>query len=262
MFFLKNIAIFVAQIGNYTYQMTEKTLGIVLSIIPHNDKTQFVHIYTERLGKITCRIQANSKRRANHTRSFFVPMSVLDLVIEQSHSQEIFSLTEVNLVSSSFDLSMTDPGKGAQCLYMAELLDKTIAEVECNPRMWDFIYQCIDLLHITNKGNANFHLVFTTRLCYLLGFKVDNNAYKTGMQFDIVEGVYTSQPIHHPYYLSPDSAQWLHWLLNTGFSDLEQLTLNREQRNTLLDMMLCFIRIHLPDAGELRSVEVLKQLFV
>lgn len=242
--------------------MTEKTKGIVLSIIPYNDRTQFVHIYTERFGKITCKQQAGRKRKTDHTRSLFVPMTMLDLVIEQGRGQEVWTIAESVLLASSFELSMSDPGKGAQCLYMAELIDKTVMEVECNPKLWQFISQSIELLHLANKGNANFHLIFTTRLCYLLGFKVDNTAYHPGMQFDISEGIYTAAPIYHPYYLTAESAQWLHWLLDTGFSNIDQLTLNREQRNTLLDMMLCFIRIHLPDAGELRSVDVLKQLFV
>jgi len=241
---------------------TEKTRGAVLAIIPYNDRTQFVHIYTETTGKITCRVKATPRSKRTSNRNYFTPLSVLDLVISNRNGGDLYDIDESSLLSSPYLLSAAyDPGKSAQCLYMAELLDKTIREVEPNATLWQFIEQSIEMLQIIEKGAANFHLLFTTRLCYLLGFHVDTTQYQPGMRFDISEGIFTSAPIAHPYYLEPVSTSWLYLLLNTKFSDIGQLELNREQRNTLLDMMLTFLRIHLPDAGELRTVEVLKELF-
>ncbi|MBP5213035.1 MAG: DNA repair protein RecO [Bacteroidales bacterium] len=240
-----------------------KTKGIVLSTVPYNDRTQFVHFYTEELGKLTCRITIGRIHRGGGQRTLYAPLTILDLVLEGRNNQDILKIAEAQLLHSPYLLSMSDPAKTAQCLYMAELLDKTIGEVgEPNPKLWDFISQSIELLELTHDGSANFHLVFTTRLCHLIGFHVDNSAYCEGMQFDISEGVYTAQPIYHPYYLTAESASWLNRLLDTNFSNLTSLQLTREQRNTLLEMMLTFLRIHMPETGNLRSVDVLKELFV
>ncbi|MBR0037507.1 MAG: DNA repair protein RecO [Bacteroidales bacterium] len=240
-----------------------KTKGIVLCAIPYNDRTQFVHFYTELFGKLTCRITIGRIHRGGGQRTLYAPLSVLDLVLEGHNNQEILKIKEAQLLRSPYLLSMSDPAKTAQCLYMAELLDKTIGEVgETNPKLWDFISQSIELLELTQNGSANFHLVFTTRLCHLIGFHVDNQAYRQGMQFDISEGVFTALPIYHPYYLTAESAHWLHRLLETNFSNLSDLQLTREQRNTLLEMMLTFLRIHMPETGNLRSVDVLKELFI
>ncbi|MBP5681043.1 MAG: DNA repair protein RecO [Bacteroidales bacterium] len=241
---------------------TTKTRGIVLTTIPYNDRTQFVHIYTEGLGKVTCKITVTRLRHNVGQRTLYAPLSVLDLVLEARPGQEIHTIKEATLVLSPYLLSMTDPSKTAQCLYMTELLDKTVKEVEPNARMWQFISQSVELLQLSQSGSANFHLIFTTRLCHLIGFHVDNSTYRPGMQFDISEGIYTSAPIHHPYYLTPESTTWLHQLLDTNFSHLADLHLTRDQRNTLLDMMLTFLRIHLPEIGTLRSVDVLKELFI
>lgn len=193
----------------------------------------------------------------------YAPLSVLDLVLEGHSNHDILKIAEAQLLQSPYMLSMADPGKTAQCLYMAELLDKTIGEIgEPNPKLWSFISQSIELLELMQEGSANFHLVFTTRLCHLIGFHVDNSTYREGMQFDISEGVYTALPIYHAYYLTPESASWLHKLLGTGFSNLADLQLSREQRNVLLDMMLTFLNIHMPEMGTLRSVDVLKELFI
>lgn len=239
-----------------------KTRGVVLSTVPYNDQTSFVHIYTEEFGKISCRLTSGRRKQNSQQRMLYAPLAILDLVLSNQGQKEVFSIQEASSVLSPYILTMGDPGKTAQCLYMAELLDKTILEVEPNQKLWQFISQSIELLQLTESNSANFHLVFTTRLCYLLGFKVDNDSYREGMQFDISEGIYTNQPIYHPYYLTAESASWLHMLLNTNFKNLTELHLTREQRNTLLDMMLCFLRIHLPEAGQLRSVDVLKELFI
>ena len=238
-----------------------KTQGIVLCTIPYNDRSQFVHIYTEQLGKITCRVTLTRLRRSGGQRMLYAPLSLLDMQLDSKPGQEIQHISEASLLLSPYTLSMTDPGKTAQCLYMAELLDKTIKEVEANPRLWQFIRQSVELLQYIQSGSANFHLVFTTRLSYLIGFHVDNSTYEPGMQFDISEGIYTFGPIYHPYYLTAESTAWLHQLLDTDFSHLADLHLTRDQRNTLLDMMLTFLQIHFPEMGTLRSVEVLKELF-
>jgi len=241
---------------------TIKTKGVVLSTVPYNDRTQFVHIYTEQLGKVTCKITLSRLRRSGGQRTLYAPLSLLDMVLEGKPGQELRSIQEATLILSPYMLSMCDPGKTAQCLYMAELLDRTIKQVEADAKLWQFVSHSIEMLQLIDEGCANFHLVFTTRLCYHLGFRVENDQWQPGMLFDISEGIYTLSPIYHPYYLTAESATWLHQLLDTGFSTLNQLHLNREQRNTLLDMMLTFIRIHIPEAGNLRSVEVLKELFV
>ena len=241
---------------------TNKTTGVVLTTVPYNDRTQFVHIYTESMGKVTCKVTLGRMHHAGGQRTLYAPLTVVDLVLECRNGREILQIKEAALVSSPYLLSMSDMAKTAQCLYMAELLDKTIGEIgEPNPKLWDFIRQSIELLQLTEQGTANFHLVFTTKLCHLIGFHVDNSRYVDGMKFDISEGIFTSAPIMHPYYLTAESARWLHKLLETGFSGLDSLRLTKEQRNILLDMILTFLRIHMPEIGNLRSVDVLKQLF-
>lgn len=237
-----------------------KTNGVVLSSVPYNDRSQFVHIYTEQHGKVTCKVALTRLHRNGGQRLLYAPLSVLELVIESRSNQEIGTIKEASLILSPYMLSMSNPSKTAQCLYMAELLDKTIKEVEPNARLWSFIHHSVELLQLANEGSANFHLLFTTRLCYLIGFHVDNSLWEEGMQFDISEGIYTYQPIYHPYYLTAESASWLHKLLDTDFTHLDTLHLTRDQRNILLDMMLTFLRIHMPEIGILRSVEVLKEL--
>lgn len=240
--------------------MLEKTLGIVLSIIPHDDQKQFVHIYTERFGKETFSVSAKRSRRSPTSRSMFAPLTLLDLDVEHRAHSEIHRIKDAHILSSPYLPVSCSPYTTTQCIFMAELLDKCIREIEPNPTLWQYIQQSVKLLESGAK-DPNFHLIFTVNLCSLIGFHIDTTNYSPGMQFDVSEGIFTHAPIFHPYYLLPESAEWLHRLLCLESKHSANLQLNHIQRNTLLDMLLTFLKLHIPEMGEVRSITVLKEIF-
>lgn len=240
----------------------DKTQALVLATIPFNDRTQFVHLYTEAQGRVTCKVPIAARgRKANHQRSMLSPMTVLDLVLGGRPQDEVRSLIEAEVVRSPYLLTLTHPDKAAQCLYMAEFLAHTVREHEPNRRLWQYITYCLELLEHCDEGWANFHLLFTNGMIDLLGFSVNTDDYCPGCCFDMVEGTFTRQPIAHPYYLNATSAEWFCKLLDTTFSEMHKLVLNRQQRASLLDIQLAFIAQQIPEMGQLRSVEVLRTLF-
>jgi DNA repair protein RecO (recombination protein O) len=241
---------------------TDKTQAIVLGTVPINDHSQFVHLYTERFGRMTCRIPLYSKgKRANQLRTMMTPMTVLDLVLKGHPSQEIRQIGEARIVQSPYMLTLSHPDKSAQCLYMAEIIAHTVREEEANPRLWEYFMSSLEILEQCEAGWANFHLVFTCGLISQLGFSVDTGKYVQGCRFDLVEGIFTMNNIVHPYYLNEESSRWFCKLFDTRFDALDQLVLNRAGRSYLLDTLLTFLGQHIPEMGHLKSVDVLKTLF-
>ena len=53
--------------------MLEKTLGIVLHIIPYNDKISVAHLYTEQYGRSSYLIPQGGGKKARMFRSLFMP---------------------------------------------------------------------------------------------------------------------------------------------------------------------------------------------
>lgn len=250
--------------------LKDKTPGIVLSSIPINDHWQFVHIYTERLGRITCRVPLASRgRRASQMRQTFTPMTMLDLVLSgfrgalpnTTTASEILQIQELSIVRSPYYMTLSHPEKATQCLFMAELIDHTVREVEANAQLWQFITGSLEILESLDRDWANFHLVFICGLARQLGFYIAPEGYMPGQQLDLLEVAFTSEPIPHPYYLNAESAHWFHHLLLLDYSTLGNIKLNRLQRAALLDMALAFLNLHIPEMGKLHSVEVLRTLF-
>ncbi len=243
-------------------QETDKTQAIVLTTVPINDHTQFVHLYTEKFGRVTCRIPLTSRgKRASQLRTMMTPMTVLEIVIKGHPSQEIRQIGEAQILQSPYMFTLSHPDKSAQCLYMAELIAHTVREEEANPRLWNFILGSLGILEQCEAGWANFHLIFTCGLISQLGFSIDTEEYEDGCRFDLVEGVFTKANIYHAYYLNEDSSKWFCKLLDTHYDTMDQLQLNRAGRSVLLDILLIFLDQHIPEMGHLQSVEVLKSLF-
>lgn len=247
--------------------LNDKTLGIVLSTIPINDRSQFVHFYTEKLGRITCKVLIASRgKRSSQMRNLLTPMSLLELVLSGHNNStpapgDILQIKEASIVNSSHLITLSHPDKAAQCLYMAELIDHTVREEEANPNLWQFLTGSLEVLENIENDWANFHLVFTNGLTRQLGFSIDTDTYHPGDFFDIVEGTFTSAPILHPLYLNAVSADWYHRMLRLDYRSLSELKVNRQQRAALLDMELTFLSHHIPEMGTLHSVDVLKTLF-
>lgn len=255
--------IFAFKIANSIYKMLDKTKGVVLGSVLYNDHTRFVHIYTEKFGKMSYKISTSVKRskKSQQQKLMFSPMSLLELDVKHSEASEIHQIKDATLLSSPLALGSGDPTKYAQCLYIAELLDRSIREIERNPKLWDFIVNSIDILYLMDGDTDNFHLLFTAKLLIPLGFSIDTTEYTKGMQFDMIEGLFSSGSINHGYYLNSVSAEYLYKLLSSDFDRLGEIELSHNERHIMLDILLAYLKLHIPEIGDLKSLEVLKALY-
>lgn len=243
--------------------MLDKTPGIVLGTIPYNDRTQFVHIYTEKFGKVSYKTSISTKRTAKTRlqRLLFIPLTKLELDIEYSNSSDIQQIKEASILSSPLNFEGVNPIKHAQCLYIAELLDKSIKEVESNPLLWNYLSNCIDIFMLPESFCNDFHLLFTAKLCIYLGFGINEAEYKKGDLFDLIEGQFTSSTIGHAYYLNSISTEYLHKLLALDFTNINQLSFTNQERTIMLDILIAYIRLHIPEIGDIKSIDVLKSIY-
>jgi DNA repair protein RecO (recombination protein O) len=61
--------------------------------------------------------------------------------------------------------------------------------------------------------------------------------------------------------LSPDEAEKMAQLVRLNFETMHLFAMNRTERGRCLEVILLYYRLHVPEFGELKSVEVLKELF-
>ena len=79
--------------------------------------------------------------------------------------------------------------------------------------------------------------------------------------FDLREGKYANTVPSHPDYLDKNLSVNLYLLSSSQVGDLENLSLEKQQRNELLNAILLYYQIHLSGLGAIKSVEILKEVF-
>ena len=227
--------------------MLEKTLGIVLHIIPYNDKVAVAHLYTREYGRMAFLFPQGNGRKARMYRPLF-------------NTRELQKIVEARTMLPLQNI-YTDPVKNAETLFLAEMLGQTLKMPEPNPQLFAFIAQAIQVLNLIDEGKANFHLCFLLQLCGFLGFSPNMESYRPGYCFDMLNGIFTPSRPLHAYTLEPREAEIFAQLTRMDFNNLRYFRFNRGERNAVLDRILTYYRLHQPGIGELRSPEILKALF-
>ncbi len=240
--------------------MLEKTLGIVLHIIPYNDKVAVAQLYTERYGRTAYLLPLGAGKKARLFRSLFIPFSILELDIDLRAGRELQRIADAHTALPLQNI-YTDPIKNAEALFLAEVLCQTLKEPESNPALFAFIAQAIQVLNLLEEGKANFHLCFLLQLCSFLGFSPNMESYRPGYFFDMLNGVFTPSSPTHTYSLDCREAEVFAQLSRMDFNNLHHFGLNRGERNVILERILVYYRLHQPGISELKSPEILRALF-
>ncbi len=145
-------------------------------------------------------------------------------------------------------------------------------EEEANPHLYSFLSSSIQILEHIEHGVPNFHIHFITHLCKMLGFMPMDNYSNATPIFDMATAKFTFAPAGYVYgtqMLGPEESQLLHALLNTPSTNLEklfcgsqELKINGEARLAYTKRMIEYISHHIGNNIEIKSLDILHQIFI
>lgn len=232
------------------------TDGIVLNMSPYGDSSVIAKIYTEKFGIQTYLVNGVRSSKAKSKSVFFQPLCLLQLVVYHRPDkglQRIKNLAFANrFITIPFDIT-----KSTQSIFMAELLYRTIREEEANPALFRFLFDSIVQLDNSLAANPDFHLFFMIKLSAFLGFGPTDN-YEEQFCFDLKEGNFSSKNSSHLYVIDSSTSFLLHQCLNSSINNPQ---FNHKQRTDLMNVLLQYYQMHLPDSFRLQSVDILTELF-
>ena len=154
----------------------------------------------------------------------------------------------------------TSPIKAAITLFLAEFLLQVCRHEQSGELFFDYLLHSLTWLDTAEEGFANFHLLFLMRLAQFLG--IAPNTSDTGLPFfDLMAAEFVSRAPAHAYYIYGDEARAFEQLLRMNFSTMHLFQLTRTQRNRILELILTYYRLHIPSLPELKSWEVLREIF-
>ncbi len=240
--------------------MLTKTRGIVLHAIPYNDTYSIIHIYTEAFGRASYLVARQRGKKSKITKALFMPLSVVEMEVEHQNKRDLHRIRETKICFPLLQLSC-DPVKNVLALFLAEVLYRVVKETESDPRMFDYLYRSVYMLEVSEKGIANFHLVFLLHLLNYLGIFPNLESYAEGCYFDMQNGTFVARPPLHRHYLDRSESKVFSRLFKISYENMSLYAFSRRERVNILERILTYYRLHLPEIPEIKSVAVLQTLF-
>lgn len=241
--------------------MLQKIRGIVLRTVKYGDTSLIVDMFTDTHGRMSFITKVGHAKRSVRTMSLWQPLAMLEFEADIRHgSTRLPRPSDVRQYYSYSDLPYS-PVKSSLCIFLAEFLNAALREEKANEPLYLYLQSSFQWLDIAAEmaAVANFHLVFLMHLSRFIG--VYPNMEDHGKYFDLLAGTFTYIQPSHSHYLKPDEAHYLPVLFRMNYSTMHLFHFSRAARLRILAVLNTYYRLHVPQFPELKSLEVLHELF-
>lgn len=238
--------------------MLTETELIVLGAVRYSDNASIVSTYSECFGALSFKCIRSASRRRGQANAFFIPLSILKVTLDYLPNRGIQIPREQELLHRPIRPSI-EPVANAVALFTVELLTRLLRSSGTDRALYRYLREEIKGLEcLSDKGISSFHLRLLTGLLHHLGILPQSETYRAGSILDFSEG--TFRPSWSPEEQGKAYASSLLYQFISSPAP-EELPLSGQDRNLLLKLLLDFLGYHFPDLGNLKSPEILSQLF-
>ncbi|MEZ4798666.1 MAG: DNA repair protein RecO [Flavobacteriales bacterium] len=231
--------------------------GVVFQSIKFKDNQFIVRIFTEQLGLKSFLIRSGKTPKSNML-PVIQPLNIVEISANFKENQKLITPKSIKLHAVYASIPF-DPVKSSVALFLDEILYKTIADDYQNERLFTFLEYAL-LSFDALESTRNFHLWFLMELTKYYGFYPQINEEETSY-FDMMNGETCALRPAHRYYLEGEwKVKWLN-LLDKKLPEINTLSLSGAERNYLLQLLVQYIQLHLENAREIKSLDILHEVF-
>lgn len=241
--------------------MIVNTEAIVLKAFKYGDNKLIVDLFTRANGRVSF---ITSSPKSGHRRTVkpkFQPLTMLNVSYELRPRATLQKFGDVS-VSVPFTSIPFNPYKLSIALFVAEFLSAALRAQQADETL--FLYIANSLQWLDGCGDtvfSNFHLVFLMRLSRFLGFFPNIEDYSEGDFFDLRSGCFTKTLPLHGDALSAEESSKVGLMMRMSYPTMHLFRMSHNERNRLLDIVIRYYRIHIPNFPDLKSIDVLRGLF-
>ena len=215
---------------------------IVLHLTKYGDSSLVVHAIDSVSGRCSYMLRG-AGRSKRVSMGALHNLAILDIVSVPNPKSTMAYLKEYEPVIQLTSLrSVLD--KNAIAMFISELLYRTIVEQNCDERLFSWLCSSIAALDGAGGSVANFHLWFLAGLCTVLGF-----------------GPTPSGDFDGADLLHDDNLALLRELASVPFDEAMAIPLTGARRRDFCERMIRYISYHLGINLNLRSLDVLHELY-
>ncbi|MCR5077965.1 MAG: DNA repair protein RecO [Prevotella sp.] len=240
--------------------MILKSKAIVLRSLKFGESSLIVDMFTEAEGRVSFMTHIPKTSKGKIKKQYFQPLSLLELEFDFRQRVSLQRIREVRLLHPYASIPF-DPVKSAILLFLSEFLYYVTRGEQQNPYLYNYVLTSMEWLDEAEREYANFHLVFMMRLSRFVGFYPNLEAYRPGAWFDLRNATFCGHAPLHPDYLLPAEASGISLLMRMDYENMHLFRLSRHDRNRIAETVLRYYRIHVPDMPELKSFQVMREVF-
>lgn len=221
--------------------MISKTRGIVFRFTKFKETSIIVSIFTEEFGLQSYIVNGVRSKSARNKIALYQPLSLLSLVVYHRERANIERIKEVSCLHPYRTLT-SDVKKSTLAIFVNEVLNKTVKEESHAGDIFQFIFDSLIALDTIEARYENFHLIFMLKLAHFLGF-----------------GATRLNEIVGGRIADPDTENVLGQLLDAEYDT--PLVISNVQRRMALDLVVKFYQEHMEQLGEIKSLQILRDVF-
>ena len=241
--------------------MLVKTEAIVLHALKYGESRLIVDMFTKEVGRMSFIVPLPKTAKSRLKKQYFQPMTLLEIECDIRQRAQLQKLKDARLLMAYASIPFS-PEKLALSLFIAEFLYYALRSEQQNHVLFSYVCDSMQWLDTVETGFANFHLTFLMRMSRFLGFYPNLDDYVEGCVFDMRSATFSLQVPTHRDFLQPSEAQLIHLLMRMDFATMHLFRFSRHERNSIVDVLLHYYRLHIPQFPELKSLGILQELFV
>ena len=238
-----------------------KTKAVVLRAVKYGESGLVVDMLTEKMGRVSFMVKMPRSSKSKVHKQLFMPLTLVEVDYDCRAKASLQKLRDIRMAVPLPGIAL-HPHKLAVGMFLAEFLCHATRDESDNELLFQFVAFSLEWLDGVSEGFANFHLVFMIRLSRFIGFFPNTEDAGEGKFFDLLGACFTSVPPLHGHFLAPDEASKISLLMRLNYKTMHLCAMTRAERNRCTEVILEYYRLHVPGFPALRSLEVLRQLFV
>lgn len=239
--------------------MQIKTKTIILRVVKYGESQLIIDALTESHGRLSFIQRVPKTSRSRVPKQLFRPMAVLQVAFDYRQRQRLQRITDAQMAFPMASL-LFDARKFTVAMFLAEFTCLCTRAEQQDSALFAFVENSVRWLDLCERDFANFHIIYMVHLARYVGFAPDLSGGE-GDYFDLRAGCFVPVVPTHRDWLLPDDGRRLRLLLRLRYGSMHVLRLSHDERNRMIDAIVQFYRLHLPDFPEPRSLAVLREVF-
>lgn len=236
--------------------MIQKTEGIVLRTLKHQDSNLITTVYTREFGIRSFMLKGFRSGRARNRLSYFQPLSIVDMVYMHREHRTLQTVTE-SKCAYLLQTAQTHPVKLSLGLAIIEIFSDTVKEEEPNPEMYRLLYETIVKIDQTDRQLVHVFVYFILHLTRHLGFGVNDQSKDARyVHFDVKKGSF------FPAEYQKEAVS--HLLRRFHYSDLHScgdITFDNDQKRNLIKTLFSYYQEHIDGFHYPQTLKVFAEIF-